>query len=1386
MTDFPPILTGSGLRYAYDPSVSRPRPVSPTYDPFLPCAPPPRIVSPAYDKSAPFAAPRSRPPSPKYDPTPDPVPPPPLASLPERPRGVGRVQFTVRTPEEIVKLSAVRVTTSLITQDGVAVKGGLRDPRFGPSAGCPCGTCFATHTRPCNGHFGHYGPLSEPLYNIHFVKQVVVWLRVVCGACGELQVDALPAGKEHLGVLSLTSWREKKCRKCQESLLQSMAWSRDKQVIVLRSGDVLHASEALRRFRLVPDDHPFFESFKMPHPRALLTTVLFVPSVCLRPCVGGKGKEEAPRGENDLTYRIVKIIHADTLLCKKKQTHSRDPISLRAALLGLQEAYTGYLDASKTSKSASAADHGHQPKYKDLAASLRGKDGLFRGNLCGKRVDFCARGVITPAFDNTHPTMVGVPKWVCQSMTVPETVTRYNQAHLQEIVREKRAKYLERNGERVNLETHSDPGRLQIGWVVHRELRQNDVVLFNRQPTLSKRSVLALRVNELDTNLRVFRLPLQLTPGFNADFDGDEMNLHVPQSIEARAECYSLLGVHNSVINSSDGRASVVPVQGDRLGTYLMTDKTRELTRKQWFAALCKCTDFMVRRAAKDPPGAFPVRASRLWSLSLPEGYNWTDINGKVVVRRGYVVRGQLTKKLLLLLVKDMALDLSPSAALDFLHNVNAACGAYNGHVAPTTITFDEVCPSAQLAEKCRVAMDRAHLQSKRPGADVSECIAQATRAVSAHVYAEQNRMPNKGMQNLVDSGSKGNPVNACMMLGCLGKMRPVESVEGVFTPPEDNPDGDRRCFSTSDGIDLFRDTYVSSGYSKGMNLQQYAVHGSAGRTSLIASSQLVGKVGYMFRRLTTTLESCSCVMGSVVDASSNCIICFRYGDDGRSPFVVERERMIVPKCRSGAPGSEALDAEVRRHVDAILELYPDARERVFDVPVSVRRVLHDAANRDYDESELVVCESVEDVARRHAEYARAPFIGHWIQLHLHPYATSHLTDRARAWAVAEVDRRMWKSRLDDGEPVGSLCASAISAAATQFTLNSFHNIGGSGGSYAALNESIDLNKTRKTPKTQFKLNPCAGNIVDWVETHRLVTLRDVMLERGAPKPGDDDVLRAYWEFPDEPGQQPFTPCMRLEVHHHDIFAVRLALRDAGVKHAAYAYRDNGVVVFHTDTTVTTTALNTVVSGSIEGCWCEGSTVYCKRMPNLEDFIDDVDLCTYYTNNFHKTRQTLGIEAARATMVQEIKLLLKTFGVSMQSRHVELVADRCCREGELLGCTRHGMQKRDPKRILHSSAFEQHTHVLSVAAAAGGVDGLSGPQERQVMGQTAKIGTRNPWLELRADPMAIPVDQATPEDSMRVDDEDELDFADGWFMPQQVPDEAQNALQQDPWAVRAY
>jgi hypothetical protein len=383
---YPDLLTGSGVQAAYDPAAFRP--VSPTYSsqlapelqralPVDPLSYPDLLtgsgVQAAYDPAA------FRPVSPTYS---SQLPPdtPHASALSQDAResvdaglSVEGIRFFARSPEEILKLSCVEVTTDKISEGGIAVDGGLRDPRFGCSAGRPCGTCHARANRPCDGHFGSY-VLAEPLFNIMYIKFVALWLRLLCSQCGTLQ----PPPSAFQGVTppklnDLLVRLPKKCKSCGSRARASLAWDREQQLLVETStGDTIRAREALAVFRKLPDD--FVAGVE--HPRRFITSVVFVPSTCIRPAVGGNKKGETPRGESDLTYRLVKIIRADKLVRKKRSDRS-DPVSCHSAVLGLQNAYTGYLDASKTyrrSKKVNTSSTGVEAratKYNSLCDPLK-------------------------------------------------------------------------------------------------------------------------------------------------------------------------------------------------------------------------------------------------------------------------------------------------------------------------------------------------------------------------------------------------------------------------------------------------------------------------------------------------------------------------------------------------------------------------------------------------------------------------------------------------------------------------------------------------------------------------------------------------------------------------------------------------------------------------------------------------------------------------------------------------------------------------------------------------------------------------------------------------------------------------------------------------------
>jgi DNA-directed RNA polymerase II subunit RPB1 len=187
----------------------------------------------------------------------------------------------------------------------------------------------------------------------------------------------------------------------------------------------------------------------------------------------------------------------------------------------------------------------------------------------GKRVDFSARTVIT-GDPNLSIDQVGVPRSIAKNLTFPEPVTPYNFERLQMMIRNgpnehPGAKYVIRdNGERIDLRYSKRGGdiHLQYGYKVERHLMDDDFVIFNRQPSLHKMSMMGHRVKIMPFS--TFRLNLSVTSPYNADFDGDEMNLHVPQSYETRAEVAELCMVPKQIV-SPQKNAPVMGIVQDTL-----------------------------------------------------------------------------------------------------------------------------------------------------------------------------------------------------------------------------------------------------------------------------------------------------------------------------------------------------------------------------------------------------------------------------------------------------------------------------------------------------------------------------------------------------------------------------------------------------------------------------------------------------------------------------------------------------------------------------------------------------------------------------------------------------------------------------------------------------
>jgi len=259
------------------------------------------------------------------------------------------------------------------------------------------------------------------------------------------------------------------------------------------------------------------------HPSWMILTALVVPPPCVRPPIV---LPNCKKGliQDHLTCKLLDIVKKNNVLRKQLHFDNKDWHEQFGELL--QWHVATYIDNTDKSRPTAKLESGKPIGC--IVERFKGKKGRIRGNLMGKRTDFSARSTITPDA-NLQMDELGVPHFVAQTLTYPESVTPFNIARLQRAVAigpdgSGGARYIiDGDGLKYDLRFKRDIA-LQLGWVVERMLRDGDLVLFNRQPSLHKMSMMGHYVRIVPGS--TFRLNLAVTAPYNADFDGDEVGLH--------------------------------------------------------------------------------------------------------------------------------------------------------------------------------------------------------------------------------------------------------------------------------------------------------------------------------------------------------------------------------------------------------------------------------------------------------------------------------------------------------------------------------------------------------------------------------------------------------------------------------------------------------------------------------------------------------------------------------------------------------------------------------------------------------------------------------------------------------------------------------------------
>ena len=696
---------------------------------------------------------------------------------------------------------------------------------------------------------------------------------------------------------------------------------------------VFSARDVRELFCRITDAHVRLLGFnpKTCRPEWLIQTVQLVPSPLMRPSARN---EAGQRCDDDLTTCLSEIIKFNNQLKRKKEANATVE-SVRDALRQLQLYTAAFIDNEAGAGKATVTSHSKRP-LTGVCKRLKKKEGRVRNNLMGKRCDQTARAVITP---DPHISIneLGVPLRIAMNQTFGEVVNAYNREWLEALVRSGPDVYpgathvhQHRNGRTDVIQlraqvgaTAATPVELRHGDVVMRHLLDGDVVLFNRQPSLHKLSMMGHRVRVMPFN--TFRLNVCTTSPYNADFDGDEMNTHNAQSVQTRSELFDLASVHMLMISPKDCRPSITPVQDCLLGAYRMTRDGTEIPRRAFMNLMMKASRFRgVLPKPEGRNGAFTGRqafSAVLWPGARFEGPNNVFKDGDdratspnyVVIRDGKHVRGALTKNSFgqgSLLHAAWA-DEGPNAAMRLLNDVQRIVNAWlrsDGF----SVGIADLVPTPDVAKRLRenagemykAAADLIadlHLH----GIDNSSTLSNAdffeermrkvctdrdgeSKKVFMQMLSDDNRM-----MAPIRCGSKGDSGNIFQMSGGVGQQ--IIDSKRVQPGPSGRTTPHFTCFDRSPQAR----GYVISSFIDGLSPSETFNHAISGREGLIDTAVRTSETGYLQRQLVKTMEDCKVVHDLTVRGATGNIIQFLAGDDGFDPSHVERQR--VP-CLAGSP----------------------------------------------------------------------------------------------------------------------------------------------------------------------------------------------------------------------------------------------------------------------------------------------------------------------------------------------------------------------------------------------------------------------------------------------------------------------------------------------------
>ena len=849
------------------------------------------------------------------------------------------IQFSILSPDEIRNNSVVEITNRDTYINNKPVMGGLFDPRMGvlePGLICPTDGLDYINTP---GYFGHI-ELAKPVFYIQYLPTITKILKCICFKCSKLLISKekyhyllnKPSEERWNTVYSIAS----KVKRCGDEIHNGCGCRQPDKIkkeeisTLIAEWQVKSGSEngesittnlqpefIIRLFKRISDDDISFMGFSpiWSRPDSMICQVLAIPPPAVRPSVKHDAQQ---RSEDDLSHILVNIIKTNKTLQEKIQQDSPGHIIDDWAKV-LQYFIATLIDNKLPGVDAVRQRSGRP--FKSLAERLKGKGGRVRGNLQGKRVDYSARSVITPD-PQLSIKELGVPMKIAKNITKPVIVNDANKNYLFKLVKNgpdlyPGAKILEKkNGDNISLRyIDTNSIKLENGDIVHRHMMDGDYILFNRQPTLHRMSMMSHIVKIMPKG-DTFRMNVGDTKPYNADFDGDEMNLHMPQDIEAEIELKHLAAVPYQIISPANNKSIIGIFQDSLLGSYRMTRADLKPFDKRTAMNLLmniKTID-VAKLQDKDVITNFDLLTQIMPPLTIQyknkqydsEKERFETSNNVISIVNGVYNRGHIDKDVLGSnsrgLIQRICNDFGNEQSTKFIDDLQNIVTEYMkisgysvgiGDLISDNNTKESINSVInEKKEEVKNLIDQVHLglfENKTGKTNDEEFETQVNNILNkaenqVRKIARESLSKDNKFVIMVNAGSKGSDLNISQMISCLSQ----QNVDGKRIPYG----FDNRTlphFTKFDDSPNARG-FVENSFISGLTPEELFFHAMGGRVGLIDTAVKTSQTGYIQRRLIKGLEDLKVEYDMTVRNNKNKIVQFSYGEDGIDTVKVENQ----------------------------------------------------------------------------------------------------------------------------------------------------------------------------------------------------------------------------------------------------------------------------------------------------------------------------------------------------------------------------------------------------------------------------------------------------------------------------------------------------------------